>query len=474
MAISLPRPLPDTGQVPFAASKASMPGFFGAAGTGKTEQEVAKVLEVTEETGCDALVVARDLKLIRRAALIKYTNLGRDGFQNPDKPFNENQQVINLKKGNRIWFASCEIPENLWGPEVGIVAFEEACLIEERVTEPEDCQTLRACLSRKRQKMPPGWPQQLIATGTPKGVDHWTYKVWADPRRTEAQKHQAPWWGMTIYENFTLYDRDEEGNFILYALDHNGDLTYDENDQPILDPSGQRYSQYIRDQELTFGTNSDYARQELYGEWIVQSKGRIFQQEWFPRYDERPGDIIAIIASWDTAGTTKEWSSYTVGEVWAVTTEHHYYLLDMIKDKVEYAYIKEGIRDVAKHYNAAGSLIEDKGSGQQALQELALEGVRVFAFKPGTQDKASRASQASIAAQEGRVHLPSEKYALENGITWLADFEDEVFRVPFTVHWDVTDAFTQFILWAEQRRHTVAPRILTARVTYGRRVHARR
>lgn len=427
---TLPTPLPDTGQVPFAASRDPMPAFFGATGTGKTEQGAAKVLETCAETHCDALVFAPDYKMLRRATLKKYVDLGRAATIDPFHPYHESKQCMELRGGNTIWFATAETPENLWGVEVGIVHGDEICLVEPKAAEPADSETLKACLSRIRQPMPPGWTNQLIGTGTPKGIEHWTYKVWADPNRSAEQKARAPWWGMTIYEN------------------------------PYLS------REYIRNQEIIFGTKSDYGRQELYGQWIVQSAGRIFQEDWFPRYDERP-EIIATVTTWDTASTTKEWSAYTVGQVWGVTAEHHYYLLDMVREKMEYGYVKDAIRQAASEYKAAWSLIENKQSGQQALQDLVKEGVRVVACNPIT-DKQDRASQASIAAQEGRIHLPSEEYAQANGMAWLQAFTDEIFRVPYVLNWDSTDAMSQFIIWAEQRRYAAhKPRMLSATATYG-------
>lgn len=430
---TLPTPIPETGQVPFAESKAAMPGFFGAAGTGKTEQGCCKVLETVMGAGCDALVVAPTYSMLERSTLVKYVELGRPAVADQGHVYNHSRHCMELRNGKTIWFATGESPESIKGTQVGIVHIDEVCLVDPKAADQADSITFQSCISRRRwPNIPHGWREQLIVTGTPKGVEHWTYKVWGDPLRPDDLKEKTPWWGMTIYENPYL--------------------THD----------------FIETQEIVFGTKSDYARQELYGQWIVQSAGRIFQEDWFPRYDEKP-EIIATVTTWDTASTTKEWSSFTVGQVWGVTADHHYYLLDMVREKMEYGYVKDAIRQAASESKAAWSLIENKGSGQQALQDLVKEGVRVVACNPIT-DKQDRASQASIAAQEGRIHLPSEEYAQAHDMGWLQAFTDEIFRVPYVLNWDSTDAMSQFIIWAEQRRYAAhKPRTLRATATYGRR-----
>ena len=445
----LPSPIPGTGQVDFAASRAKNPGFFGGAGTGKTEQGAAKLLETCLTLGCNGMVTAPYFGMIRRAVLPTYIKLLTHDAAIPDgppvaaawcldplHPYHETKQCIEFKNGSTVWFVTSDAPLAILGANVGVAHMDEVCLIDEKAATVEDAAAFQSIKSRLRQLKPPNI-NQLIATGTPKGIDHWTYKLWGDPKRIDEIKESYPSWGMTIYEN------------------------------PHLPPD------FIPDLERTFGTSSDYARQELYGEWIVSQRGRLFLESWFDRYDETPAEFMALIGSWDTAATTAEWSSFTVGQIWGVTSDFHYYLLDMFREKVEYPIVKEAIRSATQTYHLGMNIIEDKASGQMAIQELMAEGIRVDAFKPGT-DKQDRANQASSAVQEGRVHIPSEQYAHTHGCKWIDDFTNEVFRAPFILSWDVVDAMSQFVIWADARRlEPERPRRLSVTARYGRPTYAR-
>lgn len=423
-------PLPP--QKPFYDSLALLPGFFAATGTGKTLIGAEKVCKTCFQGGCDALIVTPEYKQNRRGPQEKYTPLLAPVAVDPGKPYNHNDQVIAFYNCqgtiSKAWFATGKTAENLYGGEVGIIHLDEVCLMEPECEEPAHSEILRACGTRARQPIV-GFPNQVIVTGTPEDVEHWTYKLWGDPNRPDPE--DTPWWSMTIYEN------------------------------------PYRSAESVKIVERITKGDEDFARQMLYGEWITHRKDRIFQGEWFPRYDEMP-DIFAVIGSWDTAGTTKEYSSYTVGQIWGVGEGDNYYLLDLARDKLEYAHVKDAIRQVAQHWKCSLSLIENKGTGQPAIQELGAEGLRIVAVNPN-RDKQQRASQSAVAVFEGRVHLPSKEYAQAHGLEWLGLFESEVFRAPFIMNWDITDAMSQFITWADQKRHLTTPPVrLSVKMTYGR------
>lgn len=430
----IPAPIPGTSQVPFCASKALMPAFLAATGTGKTLIGARKVIETCWYTGCDALIVTPDYKQNRRGPQEKYIPLLEPVAADSEHVFNENRQSIRAYNAlggiSEYWFASGVTSKNLFGGEVGIVHLDEVCLMDEDIEVPAESPIFRAATTRARQPLPQPWTNQVIVTGTPETVDHWSFKMWGDPSRTN--KEDTPRWCMSLYEN------------------------------------PYRTAESIKLAEMATRGNEAYARQLLHGEWLVRKDEVLFREEWFPTYEERPDNLMALVGSWDTAGTTHEWSSYTVGQIWGLTADHHYFLLDMVREKLDYPLVKVTIRDATRERGLALNLIENKQTGQPAIQELSKEGLRIAAINPG-RDKQDRAAQSSVPALEGRIHLPSEAYAQRQGLTWLSAFKNEVFRAPHVINWDIIDAMTQFVNWAEERRHiAVKPRRLSVVTTYRR------
>jgi predicted phage terminase large subunit-like protein len=437
--LRLKKPLPGA-QTEFRKSRAVLPGFFAATGTGKTMLGADKVSEACFWAGCDGLVVTPDYKQSRRGPQEWYIPTLTPVAVDPSHPFNHNDQVItiynNLGTVSKIWFATGMTPQNIWGAsKIGIGHLDEVCLMDPGAEKPSDCKIFQTVVTRARAPMAGDWKNQIVVTGTPEYKDHWTYSLWGDPNRQHAER--TPWWNMSIYEN--PY-RSEESIWLT---------------------------------ETAAMGDENVAKQLLYGQWTDRKQGELFKAEWFPRYDEIPEDIVMHVASWDTAGTKKEYSSYTVGQIWAVvgTDPPHYYILDMVRDQLEYGAVKEAIRQSAFSWKVATSVIEDKQTGQSAIQELSSEGMDVTAFNPGSADKVYRASQAAIACFEGRVHLPSQQYAMKHGLNWVAQLEGDLFRAPFLLHWDCVDALSQFILWAEENRDwNTEPVILSVVTRFGDRL----
>lgn len=403
-------PFQGTNQVPFFfEDKARYPGFFGATGTGKTEIGALKGVRFAHETGTPGLVAAPTFGILTSTTLLAYIANSR---QISAGSYNHSKRILPIydKDGKvvPIYFASLDVPRFNFGKNVGWVHIDEIWL--EEVTEEA------FGIMDTRARLPCSRPNQVFVTGTPK-PGHWASDFWGNSEGELGE--ETPWWGMTIYEN------------------------------PILDKKS------IHILELKYGA-SDWGRQELLGEWIAEYEGVLFRWDWFGRYDSLPSNL-RLVSSWDTALTKADWSSYTVGQVWGIAGDQ-YYLVDLSKAKMEYSQVKQSIKAAAHQYGLWASIIEDRSSGQPAIQELRADHIRVIPFKPGAADKHDRARQASDAVVCGRVLVPSDRYAKEHGIRWLDTLKKDVTSVPFNDKaWDTVDAMTQFILWAEERRNAIRP-----------------
>jgi predicted phage terminase large subunit-like protein len=181
--------------------------------------------------------------------------------------------------------------------------------------------------------------------------------------------------------------------------------------------------------------------------------GGIVEWKWFRFYDTAPrkqaGDQLVI--SWDTAAKAEQINDYSVGTVWLVRGKE-YYLLNVVRRRVEYPALRRLAIELACHYFADVLLIEDKGSGTQLIQDLRQErAVGSVIGRIPDADKITRMSVQTPAIEAGQVLLPK-------AAPWLADFQNEVVTFPKGRHDDQVDSLSQFLAWAQQR-HQSEPRI---------------
>ena len=168
--------------------------------------------------------------------------------------------------------------------------------------------------------------------------------------------------------------------------------------------------------------------------------GNILKSTWWRIYkrDELPESFSAIIISADTAFKAKETSDYSVFIVMGITTGGDIYILDVIRDRMEYPELKR--RTVIENAKWRGKglrgfFIEDKASGQSLIQDLRREGgVSVIPVKTHG-DKVSRLNSVSPLIEGGRVFIPE-------AAPWLDIFLDETQSFPTSKHDDQIDALS--------------------------------
>ena len=183
-----------------------------------------------------------------------------------------------------------------------------------------------------------------------------------------------------------------------------------------------------------------------YGGQFLQSpkdaEGNVFKREWFDFYDDLPaGKPIRITNSWDTAFKVKEENDFSCMTSWAEYETGHY-LIGFFMAKLEYPELKQEIRLQHQKYKAHRTIIEDKASGQTALQELKRLNIPIQAVEPYN-DKIMRANQSTPPFESGNVYFPYKEY-VEKIIEQLTGF-------PNTKHDDIVDSITQYLNWAREK-----------------------
>ncbi len=168
--------------------------------------------------------------------------------------------------------------------------------------------------------------------------------------------------------------------------------------------------------------------------------GAMVKRHWVKRYEELPphSERFLTLQSWDTAskgGPDNDWSVCTT---WIVTRKRHWYLLDVLRRRVDYPALKAAAQTLARERNAQRVLVEDAAAGTALVQELGGKVSGIIAVKP-TGDKVSRMAVASAKFEAGQVLLPERAL-------WLPDLEAELFAFPGSRHDDQCDSISQALI----------------------------
>lgn len=151
-----------------------------------------------------------------------------------------------------------------------------------------------------------------------------------------------------------------------------------------------------------------------------------------------PTKFRTSVWSWDTANKEEESNDYSVGIHVSQTADGHYYVHDVIRDKMKFPALLEAVKRSALQTRdtfKCSVVVEDAASGQNVIQMLRHNGITIKAHKP-VGDKFTRLSGVSGFVESGFVHLPSDA-------PWLEEFLLEITRFPNSKHDDQVDAFSQ-------------------------------
>lgn len=171
----------------------------------------------------------------------------------------------------------------------------------------------------------------------------------------------------------------------------------------------------------------------------LPEEGAMLRPWWFGRYKIPPTVYDRRVQSWDTAIKSGKQHDASVCLTFAERSGE-IYLLDAAVLRSEYPDLKRAFYALAEQWKPNVILLEDKGSGQQLLQDVRRETLLpVVAFNPKT-DKVTRFAAITAIIESGRVFLPEQA-------PWLADFESELFAFPGGAHDDQVDALTQYLDW---------------------------
>jgi predicted phage terminase large subunit-like protein len=181
-----------------------------------------------------------------------------------------------------------------------------------------------------------------------------------------------------------------------------------------------------------------------YQQQPLPEKGGLVEWEWFQTYKGSPplSEIDWLVISWDTAMKDKEVSDYSVGIVALVKPNNQVYILDLIRQRMDFPTLRRRIVAEAEKCRNGLHLIEDAGSGTSLLQDLR-DQVRLIGIRPDG-DKVVRFQRVTPLIEAGQLHLPDRA-------TWLDAFKREVLSFPKSSNDDQVDALSQLLNWMRAR-----------------------
>jgi len=190
----------------------------------------------------------------------------------------------------------------------------------------------------------------------------------------------------------------------------------------------------LEDLEQTRRDVGNAAFVSLYQQHPAAAEGAVFKREWWRSYREPP-TFKRIVQSWDTAFKTGAENDFSVCTTWGVAATG-FYLLWFWRDKIEFPELKRRMKWLASEYRPNQILVEDRASGQSAIQELRCETALPIIAVKVDRDKISRAMAVTPLIEAGRVFLPESA-------PWLAGYVDELAAFPTGAHDDAVDSTTQ-------------------------------
>lgn len=112
--------------------------------------------------------------------------------------------------------------------------------------------------------------------------------------------------------------------------------------------------------------------------------GNLLKRKWFQRYEKLPprSPSDQLVQSWDVAMTIGGGSDWSVCTTWLVS-DKRYYLLDVLRQRLEFPDLKRQIVSHARAHMATTILIEESGPGMSLIQQLKSEGQpRIIGVRP--------------------------------------------------------------------------------------------
>lgn len=177
--------------------------------------------------------------------------------------------------------------------------------------------------------------------------------------------------------------------------------------------------------------------------------GNLVHADWWQWYDRLPKGELAVW-SWDTAFKNTASAAYTTGQLWVRPSgELGFYFVRQVRERMEFPELLRAIEQAYTSYRTKVVLIEDKASGQSAIQSLKRKKKIPIIGVPVEADKVTRWKNDVVPLVEaGLVYLPQGSKEMQDYVTrWSA--------APETPFVDEMDATSQALAYLDKNQSTI-------------------
>jgi predicted phage terminase large subunit-like protein len=211
----------------------------------------------------------------------------------------------------------------------------------------------------------------------------------------------------------------------------------------------ERYDE--RELERIQVTMSPLSFSALYQQRPSSAEGNLFKRDWWNYWTEgvppvvqgkriirKPKKFVRVYHFVDSAFKTGIANDFSVCATWAKDDRENFYLLALWRDRVEFPALVDRLERIYMGLRAP-IVIEDKASGQSAIQVLrSSRKARVVAAKYKG-DHADRAESVTQIIESGKAYLPWEA-------PWVDGFIEEHAKFPTGAHDDQVDTTSMALL----------------------------
>lgn len=264
------------------------------------------------------------------------------------------------------------------------------------------------------------------------------------------RKNLIQWYKTVLYTRLmkdcfiiVMATRWHQDDLIGYLLNES-DEHWDVLNLPAINEKGealwpQFYPINVLNQiKKTLGTRNFEA---LYQQNPSPPEGSIIKRSWLKYYTVLPSTMDQYLISWDMAFKGEETSDFVVGTVWAVRGGN-FYLIDRIRDRMDFPTTLHSFRQLANSYpEALTKLVEAKANGQAVIDTLNNEIFGIIPIEPEKYgSKESRLNSVAPVFEAGNVFLPSDA-------PWLHEYIEELVSFPQSKNDDQVDSTSQALIY---------------------------
>jgi len=227
-----------------------------------------------------------------------------------------------------------------------------------------------------------------------------------------------------------------------------------EDDDPLgREPGELLWPEWFKPEQVEQAKRDTRNWLALYQQRPRPAGGGEFRREWLLHYKTRPGEGVNKYIVVDPANSKRKRSDYTAMLVIGLAQDKNYYLLDMIRDRLNLAERTKLLMEMHRIHQPLAVGYERYGAQSDIEHILEVQDQESYRFRitelSGQQGKEDRIRKLVPLFEQGRIWLPETLHRTDaqGGMRNLVqDFiEEEYLAFPVGIHDDLLDAMARIV-----------------------------